>query len=585
MTDRIRVEFDLPAPLRDGTVLRANVFRPAAPGSYPVALARTPYGKDFMSASPVLDAVRLARAGYIVVIQDVRGRFASGGEWKALAHEQEDGYDSVEWAARLPDANGRIGMFGASYFGFTQWAAALAQPPSLKALVPFVTWADVRDGVFWRGGALELGTLANWQLSAIGFDVLLRRHASAPPAERARVIAALVQEIDRLRTEGYWSLPLAEFGPTRRLQLAPELDELVAQPYSREHARPYSVAAAYDRVQVPAYNVGGWYDLFLQGTLQNFAALRANGSTLAARQARLLVGPWSHVNYGSVIGQQDCGYAAQLAFMNLETDLTGLTQRWFDYWLKGVENGVTREPPVRLFIMGENVWRDEQEWPLARARYARFYLHSNGRANSRRGDGALSTEPPGDEPADHYRYDPADPVPTLGGAILMHPLYGPGAQDQAPVEERPDVLVYTTAPLDRDVEVTGPVEVKLWAASDAPDTDFVARLVDVFPDGTALNLTDGIIRARYRNGDEPELLEPGQVYEYTLDLWATANVFKAGHRIRLQVTSSCFPRWDRNPNTGAPFGLSAELRPAHQTVYHDAAHPSHVVLPIIPREG
>jgi len=587
MSNRITVEFDVPATMRDGAMLRANVFRPVDDGNeagrYPVALTRTPYGKDYASANPVLDAPRLARAGYIVVIQDVRGRFASDGEWAPYRDDASDGYDTVEWAAALPGSNGNVGMFGASYYGFTQWMSAVQAPPHLKALVPFITWADSRDGGTWRGGAFELGKIASWQLGAIAFDVLRRRYKDAPRAELGAAMLALVREIDTLGDQGYVSLPLKDFAPFARLGIAPELAALVARPYDRDDNAPYSVAASYERVCVPAYNIGGWYDIFAQGTLQNFTALRQDGVTPEARQARLLMGPWSHVNYGSVVGDIDFGFTSALAFMNLQGDLTGLTQRWFDYWLKGVDNGVTDEPPVKLFIMGDNRWRDEQEWPLARAAYTPFYLRGDGGATSLDGMGALSTEPPGDEAPDGYTYDPNDPVPTLGGALLMNEMYGPGVKDQCPIEARPDVLVYTSAPLPEDTEVTGPIVVTLWAASDAPDTDWVARLVDVRPDGFAQNLTDGIIRARYRDGDTPSPIEPGRAYEYTIDLWSTANVFKAGHRIRLDVTSSCFPKWDRNPNTGAPFGHETALRPARQTILHDGAHPSRVVLPIIPR--
>ena len=574
MSDQIEVEFDVPATMRDGTILRANIFRPRGDGPYPVALSRTPYGKDFASVHPFGDAVRLARAGYIVVLQDVRGRFRSEGQWKPFHHEDDDGYDTVEWAAWLPRANGKVGMFGPSYLGFTQWMAAKAAPPALKAIVPALTWADMRDGVAWRGGAWELGTQASWYLTASAFDVLLKRLRAAPPEQQARELGLLVHEIDRLRTEGYFSLPLKEFEPLKRLGLTDDLEELIENAENPDHYAPFSIAKAYNRVQVPSLNVGGWYDIFTGGTLRNFSAMRAAGATPAARQSKLLIGPWSHVNYGQVVGDVDFGFTAQLALMNLQTDMTGLTQCWFDNWLKGIDNGVTGEPPIKLFVLGENVWRDEHEWPLARAQNTPFYL---------RGGGNLSTEPTVDEPPDQYTYDPADPTPTFGGSLLMHPLYGPGAKDQRPIEARADVLSYTTTPLAHDTEVTGPIAVTLWAASDAPDTDFVARLVDMHPDGFAQPLADGIIRARYRNGSAPELLEPGRPYEFTIDLWATANVFRAGHRIRVDIASASFPRWNRNPNTGAPFAVDADMRPARQTILHDAAHPSRIVLPIVPR--
>ncbi|MCW5879367.1 MAG: CocE/NonD family hydrolase [Anaerolineae bacterium] len=583
VVESIVTEFDVPARMRDGVALRANIFRPATGGPYPVALTRTPYGKDFASVSPILDAVRLARAGYIVVIQDVRGRFASEGGWAPMRHEHEDGYDSVEWAARLPNADGQVGMFGASYFGFTQWAAAAEQPPSLKAIVPSVTWSDPLDGIAWRGGAFELGLMAHWHLNSLSLDIFQKRYADASPAEMMFAAVSLVRTIDSLRTDGYWSLPLKDFEPLQRVNVGvPDLEVAVERPYDPDAVAYMTPRREIDRVTVPALNLGGWYDIFTQGTLQNFNALRDHGTTPPARQSRLVIGPWSHVNYGHVIGEQDFGFVSMLAFMNLQTDLTGLTQRWFDHWLKGIDTGITQEPPVRLFIMGDNVWRDEHEWPLARTQYTPYYLHSHGSANTLHGNGHLSPEPPAAEPPDEYLYDPANPVPTHGGALLLHPLFRPGVADQRPIEVRQDVLVYTSAPLDRDLEVTGPVTVTLWITSDAPDTDFVARLVDVHPDGFAQNLADGIRRARYRHGHQPQWLTTGEPTEMHIDLWATANVFKAGHRIRVDVTSSSFPRWDRNPNTGAPWGQDADLQPAHNQVLHDAAHPSHILLPVIP---
>ncbi len=576
MSDQIKVEFDVAATMRDGTILRANIFRPDnTTETYPVALTRTPYAKDFSTSGTWSDAVRLARAGYIVVIQDVRGRLRSEGEWVPLRNEAQDGYDTVEWAATLPGSNGNVGMFGPSYLGFTQWITAAEAPPHLKAIVPSITWSDSRDGQAWRGGAFELGKYASWQLN-MALDVLNKRYAEAPRAEKAKAAITLVNEMNRLRTEGYLSLPLKDFAPFQELKLAPELAEAIAQPNNREYNAGLSVSESYDKVKVPAYNIGGWYDIFCQGTLQNFSALRTEGSTPEARQGKLLIGPWSHMGSTNVVGDMDFGFASNSAFINLQTDITGLTQRWFDYWLKGIDNGIAKEAPVKLFIMGENIWRDEQEWPLARTQYTPFYLHSGG---------LLSGEKPaGNQSPDQYTYDPTNPTPTYGGALLMNALYGAGVKDQRAIEARDDVLIYTSEVLTQDTEVTGPVVVKLWASSDAPDTDFVARLVDVHPDGFAQNLTDGIIRARYRNGDAPaEPLEPGKPYEFTIDLWSTANLFKAGHRIRLDVTSSCFPRWDRNLNTGEPFGTDSTPRPARQTILHDAEHPSHVVLPLIPR--
>lgn len=573
MSEQITVEFDVAATMRDDTILRANIFRPATGGPYPVALVRTPYGKDFASVLPFGDAIRLARAGYIVVVQDVRGRFRSGGTWALFANEAADGYDSVEWAARLPGSTGAVGMYGLSYLGFTQWMAAQAAPPSLKAIVPALTWWDVRDGVTWRGGALELGLQAYWQLNALALDRVLKNTQGAPLAEQLRSLNAAVDTIDQLRPAGYRALPLGEFAPLQQLGLHSDLEELLAHAGDASHFAAYSISQSHARVQVPALIVGGWYDIFTNGVIQSFAALRAAGSTPAARQSKLLIGPWSHVNHTNTVGEVDFGFRAQLALMNLQLDMTALTQRWFDYWLKGTQNGITDEPPVRLFVMGANAWCDEPAWPLARAQATPFYLHTGG---------ALSPEPPGDEPADAYTYDPADPTPTLGGNLLMHILYGPGPRDQRPIEQRADVLSYTTAPLTRDTMVIGPLVMQLWAASDAPDTDFVARLIDVYPDGFAQNLADGIIRARFRNGTQAAPLEPGQPYAFTIDLWATANVFQAGHCIRVDIASASFPRWDRNLNTGEDLAHATAMRPAHQTILHDTAHPSHIMLPVVP---
>ncbi len=580
----VHIDFDVPARMRDGVTLRANIYRPAADGHYPVLLTRLPYGKDLPLGASILDPVRAARQGYIVVVQDTRGRFTSEGDWYPLRHEGPDSYDTIEWAAALPGSNGKVGMYGASYFGFTQWAGAIHHPPHLAALFPYVTWADPHNGVFSRGGALELGLQASWLLET-GIDTVLRREQGNPDRRAAfGKLVELIQEIDRLPDEGYRSLPLKAFEPFKRTNLGQSFFDGIEDPFGPAYAAPSTILGHHQHVQVPAYNTGGWYDIFLDGTIRNYQEMRAKGATPESRQAKLLIGPWSHSNSGHTIGDVAFGYGASAAFMNLQIDLMTLQLRWFDRWLKGEENGIDQEPPVKLFVMGENVWRDEQDWPLARATPTPFYLHSGGRANSLNGDGSLSMELPGDESADRFVYDPLNPVPTLGGAVLMPAIYRSGPRDQRPLEQRSDMLVYTSAPLERDIEVTGPVTVTLWAASSAPDTDFVARLVDVHPDGFAQNLTDGIIRARYRYGvAEEALLEPGKVYEYTIDLWATSNLFKAGHCIRLDVTSSSFPRWDRNPNTGHPIGADAEMQRATQTILHDRAHPSHVLLPVVSR--
>jgi putative CocE/NonD family hydrolase len=563
---RVVVDLDVPAPMRDGVTLRANVYRPPE-GRWPVLLTRLPYGKDVGQAG--LDPVQAVRRGYVVIVQDTRGRFSSEGDWRAFETEAEDGVDTIAWAADLPYSDGQVGMYGISYFGFTQWIAAVHQPPALKAMFPRLTWNSAVNGFGFRGGALELGIQASWGLQ-MGFDQLVRQHRANPPVLGA-AIAGLAHEVDELGGEGYASLPLAEFAPLRRQPVLPRFFSQVEQPLDADFLEPVTITGKHERVLVPTFNVGGWYDIFLGDTLDHFSAMRKLG-----RPTRLLIGPWSHSEYRSSVGELNFGFASQMAFINLQYDIDRLQLRWFDHWLKGIDTGMLAEPPIKLFVMGANVWRDEQEWPLARAVPTRFYLHASG---------GLTTQAPDSEEPDRFAYDPANPVPTHGGALLMTPEFPGGPREQRLVEARPDVLVYTTDVLDHDVEVTGPISVELWACSSAPDTDFVARLVDVYPDGRAYNLTDGILRARYRFGAESEqMLTPNQPERLLIDLWATSNVFKAGHRIRLQVTSSNFPRWDRNPNTGHAFGTDGveDLVVAQQTILHDADHPSHVVLPLVP---
>lgn len=579
----ITVEFNVPAVMRDGVTLRANVYRPAGEGQWPVLLTRLPYGKDLPIGASSLDPVQAARRGYIVIVQDTRGRMASEGEWYPYRYEALDGLDTVAWAADLPYSNGIVGMYGASYYGYTQWLAAIHQPPALKAMVPYITWNDPFNGGSFRGGAYELGKAANWNLS-MGLNVLMRRHRGDYET-LGRNIAALVQEMNTLGKQGYWSLPLKEFSPLKPADVAPSFFDYIERPMDREFVESITVRGKHQQVTVPTFNVGGWYDIFLQDTISNFTSMRQHGSTPEARQSKLLIGPWTHGGVTNPVGELNFGFGATAAYINLQSDFLSLQLRWFDHWLKGVDTGMLHEAPIKLFVMGANIWRDEHEWPLARAVETRYYLHSGGHANTLHGDGTLNTEAPAGESPDEYTYDPANPVITHGGALLMSPEYPAGPRDQRSNEGRQDVLVYTTPPLEEDVEVTGPIMVHLWAISSAPDTDFVARLVDVHPNGFAQNLTDGIIRARYRHaatGEAPTLIEPGKLYAYAIDLWATSNVFKVGHRIRLDITSSNFPRWDRNLNTGAPFGTDDTPTIAHQTILHDREHPSYVALPIVP---
>lgn len=581
----MRVERDVAVEMRDGTVLYADVYRPDDSGRHPVLLQRTTYNKQLLTLALVqTDTLRAVERGYAVVIQDVRGRYQSEGIFNPFHQEMADGYDSVEWCAQQSWSDGQVGMYGTSYVGAVQWLAAVATPPSLKAIVPTFTASDYYEGWTYQGGAFQWGFMCNWILPYVTSADLLRHNAEQPRTDFEAQCDRLIAAIDNM-DETIRILPLSDI-PIGR-DWSPYFFEWLAHPSRDDFWKSCSIEERHDRVRVPALNVGGWYDIFLDGTLRNFNGVREQGATREARDgARLLLGPWTHATPPAVpSGQVDFGVRAGQGFSPLSFNVDDLCLRFFDYWLKGIDDGFTAEAPIRLFVMGENVWRDEQEWPLARTRFTDFYLHSCGDANSVHGDGKLSQDSPGEERPDHFLYDPFHPVPSAGGQLCCYPTkLPPGAFDQKLVEERMDVLVFKTEPLDEDVEVTGPVTLSLWAATSAPDTDFTAKLAVLFPDGSSRNLTDGIIRTRYRQGtDRPRPITPGEAYEYTIDLSATSHLFRRGDRIALEVSSSNFPRFDRNLNTGHELGVDAEMRPALQTIFHDRERSSRLILPLIPR--
>ncbi len=573
---KIVIEKDIPIPMRDGTVLKGDLYRPDGPQKFPVLLNRTPYGKSGPMIRLALDPLRAALRGYNVLIQDCRGRYRSAGTWTCFMSETLDGYDTIEWAAHQPWADGQVGTWGSSYMGVTQWLAATQAPPSLKAMAPALTACDYHNGWTYQGGAFSLGFNLSWTMTALAPDRLMKERAKNPAA--AAELGQVIGGIDEMRQ---WLdvLPLREL-PMFRLG-APFFFDWLDHPAYDSYWRSIDIEAHHERIAVPAFNIGGWYDIFLGGTLSNFLGMRSHGATPDARAGqRLLIGPWAHgLPRANMAGEVDYGFRA--APLSIEQDR--LILNFFDHCLKGIEHGAA-PAPVHLFVMGPNRWRDENEWPLARTDWQRFYLHSRGCANSAAGDGVLATQPPGDEPPDSFVYNPLDPAPTRGGGLCCSPSVVPGgAFDQSAIERRTDVLVYSSEPLGEDLEVTGPIMLTLYASSSAPDTDFTAKLVDVEPDGYARNLTDGIIRARYRESrSDAVMLKPGEVYEYTIDVGATSNVFKAGHRIRLEISSSNFPRFDRNPNTGHDLFADAETRPALQTVMHRAGCASCLILPVIP---
>ncbi|HEV7941592.1 MAG TPA: CocE/NonD family hydrolase [Solirubrobacteraceae bacterium] len=551
----VTVEFDVPAQMRDGVMLRANVYRPAGDGPWPTLLARTPYDKN---ATEWLDPVQTAAQGFIVVIQDSRGRFASDGEWMPLRAERKDGYDAVEWAAKLPGSNGRVGMFGVSYVGHTQWLAAIEQPPSLAAIAPAMTHSEPSETAFVRGGALEIGIAHQWTLQMAIGDLVRQRISDRERSER---LTALLDDLDQLSSAGYWALP-AEMPLLLRSSDTSEALLMFDDPEVLAWGR---VAGEYERVTVPSFNISGWYDSLAQGVLDNYMGMAALGSP-----ARLVMGPWSHGAFADPIGELCFGmrssYAGAPAHAHGDTIEEQLA--WFRrYLLPGaVDEADDSQPPVRIFVMGRNEWRDEQEWPLARARTERWFLGA---------DGALRPDGPeaGDEPTE-FLYDPADPVPAHGGSTILTPSFPAGPMDQARVEARPDVCVFTSEVLQKDLDVTGRVRVVLHAESSAPSTDWVARLCDVHPHGRSFNICDGIVRVK-KGAD--------RLQEIAIDLWSTSNVFLAGHRLRVHVTSSSFPRWDRNLNTGNQ--RESRMQAARQRIHHDTDRPSFIELPVVDTEG
>jgi uncharacterized protein len=573
---------DVPAAMRDGTILRANVFTPDGPGPYPVLLMRLPYNKDvaqtYVYGSPGLYASHC----YIVVIQDVRGQYKSDGAFYTFLHEATDGYDTIEWAAGLPKSSGKVGMYGFSYVGATQWLPATLRPPHLVAIAPAMTSEDYYDGWTYEGGALDQSFAEDWPMGSIA-NSAVRRYPDG---------AALDAEMDQARkdefTKWYWFLPLKDFPPLHPedTRVAPYFFDWLRHPDNDAYWQRWNIRQRWDQVTVPALNFEGWYDIFIKGGIENFAGMSKQGGSQVARKGqRLVVGPWTHGGWIPKVGQIDFGPGAA-------NPINDLQLRWFDYWLKGVENGVDRDPKVRVFVMGVNKWRSADAWPIPGTEFRKYYLHSQGEANTASGDGWLSTKKPAGEregrgprkareaATDGFQYDPADPVPSIGGRFQASVPGGP--YDQRPVLERPDVLVYTSAPLEQDLEVTGPITVTLYASSSARDTDFTAKLDDVYPDGTSMLIEYGIQRARYRESStRPTPIEPGRIYRYTIHVWPTSNVFKAGHQIRLEISSSNFPMWDRNPNTGHAFAQDAELRTADQTIHHDEDHPSEITLPIV----
>jgi len=558
---KVNLQTGVRVQMRDGVFLSADIYRPDSTEKFPVLLERTPYNRTDESAM----ANELASHGYIVVLQDTRGRYESSGVFYPFRNESSDGYDTVEWAANLDQSNGNVGMFGGSYVGATQMLAAMAHPPHLKSIFPYVTASEYYDGWTYQSGVLMQWFASSWA-SILALDSSRRK---------TEEILAPKEWVVQLPVESY---PILKTPPA--VSVAPYFIDWLKHERDDSYWQPWRISDHFGQMNVVALHAGGWHDLFLKGSIKNYLGLHQQAPSAEVRSAqRLIIGPWAHAPTSAEgkIGDVVFGKSAVL-------DQTSTALKWFDYTLKGVKNEFATSAPVRLFIMGDNIWRDEQEFPLARTKYTKYYLHSSKGANTSAGDGGLSLTAPASERPDRFDYDPQNPVPTIGGRLCCGQALPPGPADQRPNESRRDVLVFSTAPLPEDVEVTGFVSVDLYAATTAVDTDFTALLADVEPNGYARFLTDGIVRARYRDGvSRISEVVPGRIYKYSIDLWATGNVFKAGHRVRLYISSSNFPRFNRNLNAGEPiFGSSASVI-AHQTIYHQTQYGSALMLPIIPR--
>jgi putative CocE/NonD family hydrolase len=533
---RVRVEKNVRIPMRDGATLACEVWRPDADGCFPALLQVSYY-----VTGPGIAELLVPR-GYVCVLANSRGRGGSEGEWDPYVNEPKDVFDAQSWTAQQPWCNGRVGMFGQSYNAFTQTMSAPLSNPNFLCMVP-VEGQQSFFGHQYNDGVLQLNVVFTHGLYATG-PVGLQGHIP-------------------ITDPHFLQLPLASAADRVDNPQAQRIKTWMQHAKYDDHWKAFSVKDKYGQIRAPAYFVTGWYDNLVHENFRNFRGFREEGGSVAAKtQTRLRVGPGAH-------GANPLPLVEYI--------------RWYDFWLKDLRTGIDHEAPLRVYVTGDNRWRDEYEWPLARTRFTKYFLQSDGRANSSNGNGRLDTESTGGAGTDQYRYDPAKPVYTLGGPISTNPeVQGP--LDRQSVQTRDDVLVYTSPPLPDDTEVTGPVDLVLYASSSAVDTDFAATLTDVDPDGRAIHICEGIRGATYRDSlENPTPIEPGKIYQYTISLWETSHVFAKGHRVRLEITSSNFPRYARNQNTGLPLGSSDAMRVADQQIFHDATHPSHLVLPVIPR--
>ena len=533
----------VPMKARDGTVLMNFVGTPSGKGPFGVVMERTPYLRIDTAA-----AIFWASHGFIYVKQDVRGRGGSNGVLNMNAMQESDGYDAVEWAAKLPGANGKVGMIGRSNPGLYAWYAAIAAPPHLAAIAPAVATADPLRIVPYIDMVFS-PTIVPW--------LCLTQ------------VRETMSDMSNLDVEtAFNSLPVIESAQKSGCGHPKYWNDWFDHEKLDSYWHSLSIEERLNRVKVPVLGIGGWYD-DARGTIRNYMGL----DTLKSHPfQRLYMDAGAHKGIDYVNG--NFGVEARV-------DSRMLQLRWFDHYLKGVDNGVDREPPVDIFIAGDNKWRKEKEFPLARTKWTDFYIHSAGKANGGAGDGTLDTLPPKAEPADTFTYDPGKPTPYLIDARELELSLN---EDYQKVDARNDLLAFTSAPFTKEMEITGPMSATIFAATDARDTDWNVMLLDVYPDGQVMRIQDGVARARFREGfDKPKLITPGTVYEYHIDMWYTGNVIPAGHRLRVTVASAAFPKYDRNLNTGGDNERETKFVNAHQQVLHDAQHPSRIRLPVIPR--
>jgi putative CocE/NonD family hydrolase len=540
--EKLRIDSHVAVPMRDKVILYADVYRPDRAGKFPVLVTRTPYGVQRDGGHEAL--IRLARAGYAVVMQDVRGRFESGGKWEPFRDEGKDGYDTIEWAARQAWSNGKVASFGGSYLGNNQWLTGAEAPPSLVAMFPRVASTSIYHNWAYFGGAYRLSFNYGWGVVRMPFRIMQPQywHTEKYTPEELRYENVLQHA------------PLIE-GDLRssHTKVQHYRDWIHHESYDA-YWKHVSVEDRFDKIKAPAMTLGGWFDIFAAGTINGYVGMKKKGG-------RMIMGPWGH-GPSRKFGDVDFGPDAM-------RDANAIEQRFFDFHVKGIANGLDKEPPVEIFYMGANKWRKEADWPIPGAKETLVYLTA--------GKG-LSMAKPSAEGSDSYTADPANPVPTLGGNNCCGTPTLAGPKDQRPIEGRADVLSYTSEAMTAPLAIAGPVSMKLRASTDGPDTDWMVKLVDVAPDGFAMPIAEGVLRARFREGlDKPKLLEANRVYDFTVDMVGTANVFLPGHKIRVDIMSSNFPQFSVNPNTGEPLGSAVRARKALNKVFHGSA----IVLPVV----